>query len=153
MRRYTLWDEMQRMHDEMNQMFHGFWPQERLLEGPRGGEIAPRYRQPLSNFYETNKELVAEVEMPGMDKKDIKINVTEDKIEVQVESKAETKQEDQKKGFYRYERNYSGFYRCFALPKNVDTEKAKAEYKDGVLKITVPKLEIKEAKKKLLEVK
>ena len=54
---------------------------------------------------------------------------------------------------YRFERNYSGYSRYFALPKNVDPDKSNAEYKDGVLKITVPKLKIEQQKRKMLDVK
>ena len=66
--------------------------------------------------------------------------------------KNEVKEEDKKKGMFRLERSFAGFYRSFALPNNVDSDKANAEYKDGVLKITVPKLKVEEKKKKLLEV-
>ena len=91
--------------------------------------------------------------MPGVDKKDIKVNVTKDSIEIKAEKKKEVKEEDKKKGMFRHERSFAGFYRSFALPNNVDADKANAEYKDGVLKITVPKLKIEEKKKKLLEIK
>jgi len=164
---YSLWDEMRRMQQQMDSLFETFFGSgpffnpffrrgKDLLEGPAGnsnGLVTSNYKQPLSDVYETDKELIAEVEMPGMDKKDIKVQVTDDGIEIKAESNAEIKHEDKKKGMYRLERNYSGFCRYFSLPDNVDAKKAKAEYKDGILKITVPKLNLEEHKKKLLEIK
>lgn len=111
------------------------------------------YRKPLVNTSETDKDIVTEIEMPGLNKKDIQVSVTEDGIEVKAESKSEVEHKDEKKGTYRAEKSYSGFYRKLSLPPNVDPSKADAEYKNGVLKITLPKLKIKEQKKKLLEVK
>jgi len=160
--RYTLWDEMRRMQEQMDSVFDNFFSGEpflggqNLLEGPgrkRGELTTSNYKQPISDIYETDKEVVAEVEMPGLNKNDIKVQVSDQGIEIKAETKAETKHEDKKRGMYRFERNYSGFYRHFSLPNNVDANKANAEYKDGVLKITVPKLKIEEQKKKLLEVK
>lgn len=163
-RRYTIFDEMRRMQEQMDNMFENFFSNDPfmernnlLLEGPSSGKkgelITSSYKQPLSDIYETDKEVIAEVDMPGMDKKDIQVHVDKDGIEIKAETKAETKHEDKKKGMYRFERNYSGFYRHFSLPNNVNAEKANAEYKDGVLKIIVPKLKIEEQKRKLIDVK
>jgi HSP20 family protein len=161
-KRYSIWDEMRRMQEQMDSLFNNFfsteplWDQQQLLledSSKKGDVITSNYAQPLSDVWETDKEVVAEIDMPGVDKKDIKVNVTEDGIEVKAETKSETKEEDKKKGMFRLERRYSGFYRNFSLPKDVDADKAEAEYKNGVLKIRVPKLKIEEKKKKLLEIK
>ena len=159
--RYTLFDEMRRMQEQMDNMFDNFFVNDPfdkrnklLLEGPKKGEFATsHYRQPVSDIYETDKEIVAEVEMPGLEKKDIQVNIDQNGIEVRAEKKAETKQEDKKKGIYRFERNYSGFYRHFSLPTNAVADKSNAEYKDGILKITIPKAKVEEHKKKLIDVK
>lgn len=159
--RYTIWDEMRRMQHQMDAMFEnffergGFASRNYLLPiTTNKGELATSaYREPISDIYETEKEVIAEIEVPGVEKKDIQVNVDNTGIDVRAESKSESKQEDKKKGMYSFERNYSGFYRHFSLPSNVNTEKATAEYKDGVLKVVVPKLKIEEPKRKLLEVK
>ncbi len=164
MNRYTIWDEMRRMQQQMDAMFEHFFENDpfmterhNLLEGPSTGKkgelIASNYKNPVSDIYETDKEVIAEVEMPGIDKKDIQVHVDKDGIEIKAETKAELKHEDKRKGMYRFERNYSGFYRHFSLPNNVNTDKANAEYKDGILKVTLPKLKIEESKKKLIDVK
>lgn len=146
----------------MDSMFRNFFNSEPLIgsdmllednTGKKGDLVSSNFVAPDSDLYETDKKIVAEIDMPGVDKKDIKVNVNKDSIEVKAEKKHEMKQEDKKKGMYRFERSFSGFYRNFALPSNVDAEKAEAEYKDGVLKVTVPKVQVEESRKKLLEVK
>ena len=162
-RQYSILDEIQRMHDEMDSLFANFFGadpflsrNQHLLLGPsenKNAVLNNNYRQAVSDIYETDKEIVAEIELPGVDKKDIKVQVNNDSIEIQAETKKEVKDEDKKKGTYRFERSYLGFCRTFSLPKNVDANNADAEYKDGVLKIKVPKLEIEKQEKKLLQIK
>ncbi|MBW2988193.1 Hsp20/alpha crystallin family protein, partial [Candidatus Woesearchaeota archaeon] len=79
------------------------------------------------------------VELPGINKEDIKVRATEDGLEIRAEKKEEIKQEDKRRGIYRQERTYSGFYRFIPLPEGVDTSKIQATYKNGVLELKVPK--------------
>lgn len=157
----SIWDEMRRMQENMDSVFRNFFSSEPLLgneflledNSDNKDLITSNYVAPASDMYETDKDLVAEIDMPGVDKKDIKVNITKDSIEIKAEKKNELKKEDKKKGLFRLERSYAGFCRKFALPNNVNADKANAEYKDGVLRITVPKLEIEHDKKKRLEIK
>ncbi len=158
----SIWDEMRRMQENMDSLFSNFFSTEPLIgheflledsSGKKGDLVTSNYRAPISDLYETEKEVVAELDLPGVNKNDIQVNVTKDSIEIKAEKKNEVKQENKKKGMFRLERSFAGFCRKFALPKNVDADKANAEYKDGVLKITVPKLKVEEKKKKLLEIK
>ncbi len=150
---------MRRMQERIDAMFEHFFRSEPffedfhtpLLEDRSKGVIG--YRRPLVSTSETDKDIITEIEMPGLDKKDIQVSVTDDSIEVKAESKSKVEHKDEKKGVYRAEKNYLGFYRKLSLPPNVNPGKADAEYKNGVLKITLPKLKIKEQKKKVLEVK
>ena len=151
-----LWDEMRRMQEQMDSLFNSILPSEQrpLLALSNGGSAdVASYRVPASDIYENDREVVAEIDMPGVDKKDIRVNITPDGIEIKAEKKHELKQDDKKKGVYRMERSYSGYYRSFSLPNTLDSDKAQAEYKDGVLRIKVPKLHLEEKKKKLLEIK
>ena len=84
-------------------------------------------------------ELIIRIDMPGVKKEDIKLNISSDSIEVKSE-KIEEEEEDEG-DFYLSERYYRGFYRKIALPKSIATEDAKAKFRDGVLEITAPKLE------------
>jgi len=142
-----LFDEMRRLQRELDRSFGDFWDSEscKTLPDYTGKKGVLALRSPLTDLEETDKEVIAKFEMPGVDKKDIQLNITEDKIEVKVEKKQEAKVE--KKGFYREERSYRGFYRAMALPSNVIPEKAKAKYKDGVLEVTLPKTEAKKKNK------
>jgi HSP20 family protein len=83
-------------------------------------------------------------EMPGMSKEDVEVNLTDDTITISGTKKKEEKVE--KKDYYHLERSFGSFKRSFALPSEVQSDKAKASFKDGVLEVTIPKSE--EAKKK-----
>lgn len=154
----NIWNEMIKMQENMDKLFNNFFKNEpsfrnNLLENKtNNNQYLSNYVAPDSDIYEKDKEIIAEIDLPGIDKKDIKVNVNKDSIEVTAEKKHEEKEEDKKKGIYRFERSYNGFCRKFDLPKTIDPDNAKAEYKNGVLIIKMPKLEIEESKKKLLEI-
>jgi len=159
-RRRNLWDDMRRMQDEMDSLFDRVlqkdpWFEEDteypMLSGGGSGALS-NYRQPLADMWETDDEMVTVLEIPGADKEDIKINATEDGVEVKVEKKEEH-EEDDKKGIYRFERSYSGFYRYFSLPEGSDAEKIDAKYQNGVLELHIPKTGITKKKVKKIEVK
>lgn len=118
------------------------WPDKWLPKLP----LTPLVRTPRADVYETNGDVVAEVELPGVNKKNIDVEIVEDTIKVEV--KEEKKQEKKGKGYYTKELHRGYVKRVLPLPVEVDESKAKAEYKDGVLKITVPKLKPKEEEKK-----
>jgi HSP20 family protein len=111
----------------------------------------PRLRMPEMegvsakvDIFEEGDNVVVKAEIPGLKKEDIEVNLTDDMITISGEKKKEEKVE--KKDYYRVERSFGSFTRSFHLPKEVQTENAKATFKDGVLEVKVPKTE--EAKKK-----
>ena len=155
-RRYSIWDEMRRMQEQMDSMFEGFFNNEdligggtNLLGGPSTAVEKSNYRQALTDITETDKEVIATVELPGVEKGDIKINATEEGVEIKVEKKDERKEEDKKKGIYRLERSYSGFYRYIPAPDGVDVQNISASYKNGVLELKMPKEESKKKAKQI----
>ncbi len=89
-------------------------------------------------------DVLVKAELPGMKKEDIDVSLTKDSITISGEKKKEEKVE--KKNYHSIERSYGSFKRSFTLPSEVETEKASAKFKDGVLEIRIPKTE--EAKKK-----
>ncbi|MDD3263782.1 MAG: Hsp20/alpha crystallin family protein [Candidatus Nanoarchaeia archaeon] len=164
MNRYTIWDEIQKMQEQMDMMFDHFFEKDpwnfgnkNLLsdfKNNKNGElIESNYKKPISDIYETENEFIIEVEIPGIEKKDIKIDLNNNSIDIKAESKNEYKTKENKKGFCKIERNYTGFYRHFSLPENIDIDKSSAEYKEGLLKITIPKTLLETTKRKLLEIK
>ena len=139
-------EEFRRFEEIMNRIFGEIWgmPVNRNLLLP--GEIATSgtiesYRKPFIDLIETDKEVVATVELPGLKKEDIKINLTIDKLEIS----AGTKQEEEKKEKdYIYKERMGGcYYRSVSLPSSIDPDSSKASYNNGVLKINMPKTEIK----------
>jgi len=92
---------------------------------------------PDVDIFEDGNDIVVKAEIPGMKKENIEVNLTDDMITVSGEKKNEEKVE--KKDYYRIERSYGSFTRSFRLPKDVQTDKARATFKDGVLEIRVPK--------------
>lgn len=123
---------------------------DRLFDDFFRTEVRPvkEFFAPDMDVYETDNEVVIEVEIPGIDRKDVKITVEENILKISGEKKVEREQKG--KNYYYVERSTGKFERAIRLPDYVDVEKIKAEYKNGVLTIKVPKKE--ERKKKVIEV-
>lgn len=120
-----------RLHEEIDRMFPdlhrpGFGP---FREGAG--------RLPGIDVYEKDGNLVVQAELPGIDKKDVKVTYTENSVTIRGEMHQES--EEKKEGYYRSERQYGSYLRTVPLPQPVKFEEAKAEYKDGVLTLTLPK--------------
>jgi HSP20 family protein len=99
---------------------------------------------PAVNIKEDEKKFALDLAVPGMDKKDLKIEINEDIITISSENKNE--KEETFDGFKRREFSYSSFCRSFYLPENVNREKIEASYKDGILTVDLPKQEAEKAK-------
>ena len=94
---------------------------------------------PAVNIREDEKNYILELAIPGMDKKDLKIDISEDVLTISSESKEENTEE--RDGYKKKEFNYSSFCRSFYIPDNVNRDKIGANYKDGILTVSLPKLE------------
>jgi len=134
--------------DEMERRFEDLFRRPFSLMGP---SWLPRLKfpemeevSPHVDIYEEGDEVVVKAEMPGMKKEDISVNITDAAITISGEKKKEEKVE--KKDYYRLERSFGSFSRSFSLPKEIQTDKAKATFKEGILQVRMPKTE--EAKKK-----
>jgi HSP20 family protein len=99
---------------------------------------------PAVNIREDEKNFTLELAVPGIDKKDLKIDINEDIITISSEHKEE--KEELHDDFKRREFSYSSFCRSFYLPENVNKEKIEANYKDGILTVELPKEEEEKAK-------
>ncbi|MBE0427964.1 MAG: Hsp20/alpha crystallin family protein [Nitrospirae bacterium] len=143
----TPFHEMERPFQEIEKRFEDFfrrpfslmpswWPR---LGLPEMEEISPSV-----DVFTEGDDVVVKAELPGMQKEDIDVSLTEDAITISGEKKKEEKVE--KKDYYSLERSYGSFKRSFSLPAEVQTEKASAKFKDGILEIRIPKTE--EAKQK-----
>jgi HSP20 family protein len=94
---------------------------------------------PPVDIYETDNEVVVRAELPGMDQKDIDIRIENNVLTIKGERRMD--QHVKEDNYHRIESAYGTFTRSFTLPTTVDEENAKAEYRNGILKITLPKRE------------
>jgi HSP20 family protein len=100
---------------------------------------------PAANLYETDKELVVELDVPGFEEKELVLEVSDHTLTVKGEHKQETDEKD--KTFFLHERLEKHFERQFKLPAEVDTEHVEAKFRAGVLEVHVPKLQRAQARK------
>jgi HSP20 family protein len=103
---------------------------------------------PAVDIYQQDGSIVLKAEVPGMDPKDVDIRVENNVLTLRGERKLDN--DVKKENYHRIERTYGSFTRSFTLPNVVDTEKIKAEYRDGVLRVTLPTKE--EAKPKQISI-
>lgn len=127
--------DMFSLRDRINHMFDDvFYPAAKNDDG-----LSVWDWNPAVDVIDGEDSLVVKAELPGVDKKDIGIEVKDGVLFLRGERSADN--EEKGKNFYRRERSYGRFERSFSLPGPVDADKVKAEYKDGVLKIDIPKPE------------
>jgi HSP20 family protein len=102
---------------------------------------------PAVNIKENDNEFVVELAAPGMTKKDFNIELENDILTIHSELKNEVEDKDKEGNFYRKEFSYQSFQRSFRFPQDVvNAEKINANYKDGILRLVLPKLEEKKTK-------
>jgi HSP20 family protein len=119
----------------------------RILSEPQ----ANRPWSPSVDIYETENELVLKADLPDVELKDIDVRVENQTLTVAGTRKFEKEQST--RGYHRIERSYGNFVRSFAVPNTFDTEKIGAEYKNGVLSVTLPKKEAAKPRQVKVEVK
>jgi HSP20 family protein len=147
----SLWEpfsELTSLQDRINQLFSPspapFW---RLGRGAEPSLAMPSFI-PAVDVYEDEHNITLTAELPGIEEKDLDISVENGVLTVSGERKME--HEEKKENFQRIERSYGRFTRSFTLPPTVDPEDVKAEFANGVLKITLAKRE--EAKPKQIKI-
>lgn len=151
-----IWDpfeDLRKMHEEMDILFGRVFSRP-LLGSKTGKALAPlrSARVPASDIKETEKNVIANIELPGIPKENIELNVTEDSIEVKAQQKAE--KEVKKRGMYSYEASASQFYRKIPLSVEVKPDEAVAEFKDGLLRVEIPRVKrIEHEKTKRVQIK
>jgi HSP20 family protein len=141
----TRWDrDMDRvMEDFFGRRASPWWPGRWF----RGEELG--MRAPAVDLFEEKDDIVVKAELPGMDKDNIEVNLTDSTLMIKGEKKKE--EEVKEENYYRSERTYGSFVRNVELPKAVHADKVKATFKNGILEVRIPKTE--EAKAKEIKVK
>jgi HSP20 family protein len=129
------WDpfrDLNSLQERMNRLFdeagRGWRPEE---------PAATTTWSPAVDIYETENEIVVKAELPGVDRKDIALNLENNVLTLRGERRFE--KETKEENYHRIERAYGAFSRSFSIPATVNEENIQAEYKDGILKIALPK--------------
>jgi HSP20 family protein len=130
------------MEEEMEDLFGPFAENGEWM--PRSGYFVPR-----ADVVETENEFDVTVDLPGMKPEDVKVEVKNG--DLWITGKRAEEKEDKGATYHRVERRYGEFRRVLALPATIDRDKVAAKYDNGVLNVTVPKME--KAKAKHIEVK
>jgi HSP20 family protein len=130
----TRWEpvrDIMSLREAMDQLFNDAFTRPR---GTSGVSIAPAF-----DLYETTDEIVVKANLPGIKAEDVQISVTNDILTLRGELKQETNKKEST--YHLIERRYGTFERSVALPTDVQTDKAKADFENGILTITLPKAE------------
>jgi HSP20 family protein len=130
-------EEMERM---MESFFPRGWMRPFLWERPFMSELALPFegKLPRVDVIDRDEEVLVRAEVPGVDKKDLEISVSENTVTINGKTSHELKEE--KGNYYRCEVSSGAFTRTVALPSDVDAGKAKTTFKDGILELTLPKV-------------
>ncbi len=118
------------------------WPEWSELSAPFEG------RAPKVNVVERDEDILVKAELPGVDKKDLDVSVTDNTLTIKASTREETEEEEGE--YHRQEIVTGSFARSILLPAEVDGDKAKASFKDGLLELTIPK--VKKAKRRKIDV-
>ncbi len=135
---YRPFEEMQKVIDKFFEEFPRIWPV----------TLSAETFVPAVDISETDKSYEFEIELPGMKKEDVDIEIDDGVLTIRGEKREERKEE--KKGYKKIERNYGKFERSFSLPSDIDEKNISAKFENGVLNISIPKSpESKSAKRKI----
>jgi HSP20 family protein len=128
---------LRQMTSELDRMFEGFeWPAFKWPSMRFGPVFAGAGWFPEIDVFARDNRLVTRVDLPGMKKEDVKVEIVDGRLTIAGERKLES--EENKENFYRSERQYGSFYRSVPLPEGARLEDVKATFSDGVLEISVP---------------
>ena len=136
---------LRQVRSDLDRMFDdSFWP------SPPMTAADSLIWSPTIEVFEKDDRLVTKVDLPGLKKEDVKVEVTDTQLAISGERKREV--QEKKKNVYRSEREYGSFYRAVPLPEGVKLEDVRATFADGVLEVSVPVPARPEAKVRKVEI-
>ncbi|MEZ5307795.1 MAG: Hsp20/alpha crystallin family protein [Pyrinomonadaceae bacterium] len=138
--KYDPFRELRSLQDEMNRIFMSSIPR-----NFGGEEMASGGWSPSVDIYESETEIVLEAELPGMNREDFEVSIENNVITLKGERKFE--KTDEGDNYHRVERAYGTFTRSFSLPRTVSAEGTTADFRSGVLRVSLPKKEEAKARK------
>jgi HSP20 family protein len=143
-------DPLRSFQWEMNRLFDDFFKDFPLALRPDAMGLTANGFSPRVDVSETDTEVKVSAELPGMDEKDITVEMDDAAITIRGEKKEE--REEKGKNWYTKEQSYGSFHRVVPLPANVEGEKAQAKFKKGILTVTAPKREEEHARRKTIKI-
>ena len=132
--RWDPWRSMTTLQDQINRLFEELSAPQR-----EDDEVTMGAWTPAVDIYDQEDAIVIKAELPGLSKEDISIEMKENKLILKGERIEE--KEINEENYYRRERSVGNFHRAFTLPTGIDPEKVNANFKDGILKVEIPKAE------------
>ena len=154
-RGYALNHPIEHFHREFDrlfeQAFQGFGLRPFWFDRPIMPQLSHGMLKPTLDLGATDKEYSISVEIPGVDEKDVRLEIANDVLTIRGEKKHEN--EESGKNYYRVERSYGSFKRTLSLPEDADQESVKATFKRGILSVTMPRKALPKSDVKQIEVK
>lgn len=138
--KWNPWKEMSVLQNRMNSLFNEPF----FRSGREEDELSMGAWYPAVDMFENDDKIVIKAELPGMKKNDFSVDVKDRVLTLSGERNYDN--EVKEENYYRRERTYGKFKRAFNLPADVDADNIKAEFKDGVLKVEIPKPEAQKPK-------
>ena len=152
---YPLYNPVIQLHQEIDRIFDNVFRGFGLSPFGFGKPLLPRMAEgmlkPTLDLGATDKEYTITMEIPGVNGKDIKLEIANDTLTIRGEKKQE--KEEKERNYYRMERSYGSFQRVLSLPEDADHDGVKAEFRQGVLTVTMPRKKLPESDVKRIEVK
>jgi HSP20 family protein len=146
---------LQQFHREIDRLFDEAFRGFGLAPFGSDRQVLPHLGEgmikPTLDLGANDKEYTITVEIPGVDEKDVKLEIVNDTLAIRGEKKQET--EEKEKNYYRMERSYGSFQRMLSLPEDADQDGVKAIFKNGVLTVTLPRKAVPKSHVKHIEVK
>jgi len=132
------WSLMRRISDEMDRIFSDFWGRSFSWLPERRAPSAMRWT-PAVDVFRRGDNLIIQADLPGVEPEDVQVEATEDGITIRGQTKHE--EEEEREGYYRSERRYGSFHRFIPLPEGVKPEGATANFRNGMLEVSLPMTE------------
>ena len=153
------WRPFENLRREIDRLFDDFWSGSRRSPVERAiFDVEPSWRgefnwgkTPAIDVAETDKAYEVTAELPGMDEKNIEVKLAGDVLTIKGEKKDE--KEERKKDYYVSERRFGSFQRSFTVPVGVDADKIEANFKNGILTVTLPKSPQAQKNEKKIEIR
>jgi HSP20 family protein len=141
---------LQTFHDEIDRMFDNMFRQFGMLTPGSFDTSGDLFLKPKLDLSAGEKDYKISIEIPGVSEKDVNIELVNDTLIIRGEKKQQT--EEKNKHFYRLERSYGEFQRILSLPDDADRETINADFKNGVLNITIPRKSVSTGESKQIEI-